>query len=112
MANDEAIVDVTEWRRPDVAFDDYCEVHLGGRVVELFHFGPGNGPGDVVVYEPVTKTAWTGNFLPRVGVGPMLLEGGPVAYIEALQKMRDTIDVQTVVCGHGPMGKVVTRSTR
>ena len=102
--NEDAIADVTEWRRPDVAFDDYCEVDLGDRVVELYHFGPGNGVGDVIVYEPVTKTAWTGNFLPRAGVGPMLLEGGPGPYIESLEKMRDTLEVTTVVCGHGPMG--------
>ena len=102
--NDGAIADVTQWRRPDVAFDDYCEVDLGGRVVELYHFGPGNGVGDVIVYEPATKTAWTGNFLPRAGVGPMLLEGGPGPYIESLEKMRDAIDVKTVVAGHGPMG--------
>jgi len=102
--NDAAIADVTEWRRPNVVFDDYCEVHLGDRVIELYHFGPGNGVGDVIVYEPITKTAWTGNFLPRAGVGPMLLEGGPGPYIRSLEKMRDTIDVKTVVCGHGPMG--------
>lgn len=103
--NDEAIADVTKWRRPGVVFDDYCEVHLGDRVVELYHFGPGNGVGDVIVYEPITKAAWTGNFLPRAGVGPMLLEGGPGPYIDSLEKMRDTIDVDTVVCGHGPMGE-------
>jgi cyclase len=103
--NDAAIADVTQWRRPDVAFNDLCVVDLGDRVVELYHFGPGNGVGDVIVYEPVTKTAWTGNFLPRAGVGPMLLEGGPGPYIESLGKMRDTIDVATVVCGHGPMGE-------
>ena len=103
--NTGAIADVTEWRRPDVAFDDYCEVDLGGRVVDLYHFGPGNGVGDVIVHEPRTSTAWTGNFLPRAGVGPMLLEGGPGRYIESLKKMRDTIDVKTVVAGHGPMGE-------
>jgi cyclase len=92
------------WRRPDVAFDNHCAVDLGGREVELYRFGPGNGPGDVIVYEPQTKTAWTGNFLPRAGVGPMLLEGGPGPYIESLQKMRDTVDVKTVVAGHAPMG--------
>jgi cyclase len=102
--NEAAIADVIEWRRPEVTFDDYCEVDLGDQVVELHHFGPGNGVGDVIVYEPTTKTAWTGNFLPRAGVCPMLLEGGPGPYIESLEKMRTTIDVKTVVPGHGPMG--------
>jgi glyoxylase-like metal-dependent hydrolase (beta-lactamase superfamily II) len=59
---------------------------------------------DVMVYEPLTRAAWTGNFLPRAGVGPMPLEGGPGTYIDSLKKMRDTIDVKTVVPGRGPMG--------
>jgi cyclase len=102
--NDHAVDDVVDWRRPGVVFDEYAEIHLGDRTVELHQFGPGNGVGDVVVYEPMSKTAWTGNFLPRAGVAPMLLEGGPGPYIESLEKMRETIDVATVVCGHGPMG--------
>jgi cyclase len=102
--NDHAIDDVVEWRRPDVTFDEYAEIHLGDRMVELHHFGPGNGIGDTVVYEPVTRTAWTGNFLTRAGVAPMLLEGGPRPYIDSLTRMRETLDVETVVCGHGPMG--------
>jgi len=99
-----ALDDVTKWRLPDIVFDDYCEIDLGDRVVELWHFGPGNGPGDVVAYVPEAKAAWTGNFLPRAGIPTMLLEGGPRPYIESLERMRDSIDVATVVCGHGPMG--------
>jgi cyclase len=102
--NDAGIADVTTWRRPDVVFEEYCEIDLGDRVVELYHFGPGNGVGDVVVYEPTTKAAWTGNFLGRAGVCPMLLEGGPGPYVESLTKMRQAIAVKTVVSGHGPMG--------
>jgi cyclase len=57
------------------------------------------------VYEPVTRTAWTGNFLGHAGVAPMLLEGGPLPYIEALRRMRAALDVRTVVPGHGPMSQ-------
>ncbi|QQO22224.1 MBL fold metallo-hydrolase [Bradyrhizobium diazoefficiens] len=41
-----AIADVTVWRRPDRVFDDRLDVDLGGRVVQLWHFGSGNTPGD------------------------------------------------------------------
>jgi cyclase len=50
--NLDAIAEVTSWRRPDVVFDDHTEVDLGGRIVQLWHFGPGNSPGDTVVWVP------------------------------------------------------------
>ncbi|HEY2958794.1 MAG TPA: hypothetical protein VGM21_11400 [Actinomycetota bacterium] len=52
-----AIADVTSWRRPDVVFDDHTEVDLGGRTVQLWHFGPGNSPGNTVVWVPEARAA-------------------------------------------------------
>lgn len=96
---------VTRWRTPDVVFDDFAEIDLGGRVAQLWQFGPGNGPGDTVVYVPDTRTAWTGNYICHAGVAPMLLQGGPAPYLTSLHKMRDTLpDMAIVVPGHGPMG--------
>lgn len=102
--NDAAIADVTTWRTMDVTFDRYAAIDLGGQTVELWHFGPGNGPGDTIVYVPQARVAWTGNFLGRAGIAPMLLEGGPGPYIRSLERMRDTLDVATIVPGHGPLG--------
>jgi cyclase len=106
MYGDEGLLqDVTEWRTPDVVFDSFAEVDLGGRTVQLWHFGPGNGPGDTVVYVPDVRTAWTGNYLVHAGIGPMLLQGGPDPYLSSLRQMRDTLpELQTIVPGHGPMG--------
>lgn len=104
LSDPDALADVTRWRRPDLRFDTYLAVDLGGRTVELWHFGPGNGPGDTIVYEPATKSAWTGNLLPRAGIPTMLLEGGPLPYVRSLRRMRHTLDVETIVPGHGPMG--------
>src|SRR5207248_9043173 len=73
----DVLADVTTWRQPDVAFDHYCAIDLGSKIVELCHFGPGNAPGDTVVYVPDAKVAWTGNFLMSAGIPPMLLAGGP-----------------------------------
>ena len=44
-------------RLPDVVYDKYMEIGLGGRTVELHHFGHGNTPGDTVVYSPDAKAA-------------------------------------------------------
>ncbi|MBU3068159.1 MBL fold metallo-hydrolase [Nocardia sp. NEAU-G5] len=96
---------VTRWRTPDVVFDDFAEVDLGGRIVQLWQFGPGNGPGDTVVYVPDTRTAWTGNYVCHAGIAPMLLQGGPEPYLASLRRMRETLpDMAIVVPGHGPMG--------
>ena len=101
-----ALDEVLEWRLPDIVFDTYLQVDLGGRIVELWHFGPGNAPGDTIVYVPDARVAWTGNFLPRAGIAPMLLEGGPDPYIETLLAMQRTLDRNTtIVPGHGPLGE-------
>lgn len=98
------LADVTIWRQPDVVFEHFCAIDLGHKLVELWHFGPGNAPGDTIVYDPDTNMAWTGNFLMCAGLPPMLLEGGPGPYIRTLQAMQATLSVSTIVPGHGPMG--------
>lgn len=106
MYGDEKLLDaVTRWRRPDLVFDDFAEIDLGGRVVQLFQFGPGNGPGDTIVYVPEARVAWTGNYLCHAGVAHMLLQGGPEPYIASLRRMRERLpDLATIVPGHGPIG--------
>jgi cyclase len=106
MYGDERLLDeVTRWRAPDVVFDTYAEIDLGGRVVRLHRFGPGNGPGDTVVYVPDARTAWTGNFVCHAGTAHMLLQGGPEPYLGSLRRMREALpELETIVPGHGPMG--------
>ncbi|NUR91322.1 MAG: MBL fold metallo-hydrolase [Nonomuraea sp.] len=106
MYGDAALLDaVTTWRLPDLVFDRSAELDLGGRAVQLWHFGPGNGPGDTVVYVPDTRTAWTGNLVCHAGTAHMLLQGGPLPYAATLRAMRDALpDLGTIVPGHGPMG--------
>jgi cyclase len=110
MYGDEHLLDaVTSWRAPDVTFDSFAEIDLGGRVVQLWNFGPGNGPGDTIVYVPDARVAWTGNYLSHAGVGTMLLQGGPQPYLASLAAMREQLpELQTIVPGHGPMGDART----
>lgn len=105
MYGDEAVLDqVVTWRKPDVVFDRFAEIDLGGRFVQLWHFGPGNGCGDTVVYVPDAKVAWTGNFLPPAGFPTMLLIGDPVSYARSVRAMRATLGIETFVPGHGFSG--------
>ncbi len=105
--NADALRDVTTWRRPDRVFDDACmELDLGNRKVQLWHFGPGNTPGDTIVYVPDAKVAWTGNFVSNEHVTTMLLECGPRDYIDSLARCANTLsNLERIVPGHGPIGK-------
>jgi cyclase len=106
FGNDSAIADVTTWRKPDRVFDgEYVALDLGDRKVELWHFGPGNTPGDTIVYLPDVKVAWTGNFLSNELIGnTMLLEGGPREYIDTLARAKNALEIKRIIPGHGPMG--------
>jgi glyoxylase-like metal-dependent hydrolase (beta-lactamase superfamily II) len=89
-------------RLPDMVFDDSMRLDLGGRVVELHHFGPGNTPGDAVVYIREARVAWTGNLVLGIGM-PFLIEGGAKAYLATIERFANALDVETIVPGHGPI---------
>lgn len=55
------------------------------------------------MWVPEARAAWTGNLLGNRRTAPMLLEGGPAAYIDTLARFKSTLDVKTVVPGHGPL---------
>ena len=109
--NDPTVFSGVRLRLPDVVFDAYLRIDLGGRVVEIHHFGPGNTPGDTVVYVPEAKSVWTGNLVVGQGTIPPLFEGRAGAYLETMARFARTLDVKTVVPGHGAMtsGKILTR---
>jgi cyclase len=104
FGDDEQVADVTYWRKPDRVFDERLEIDLGGRVVELHYFGPGNTPGDTIVYLREQRLAWTGNFVGHKRILPMLLEIGPRDYIQTLERCQRALDIDTIVPGHGPLG--------
>ena len=99
--NDPTVLADVQLRLPDVVFDDFLRLDLGGRVVEVYHFGSGNTPGDTVVYVPETQIAWTGNLVLGQGTIPFLIEGGAVAYLETMGRLAQTLDAETIVPGHG-----------
>jgi cyclase len=85
-------VTVISSRPNKAAMDDLDrEKRLRG---ESIHADP-----DTLVYVPDAKVAWTGNFLGRAGIPPMLVIGDPVTYLTSLRAMRDTLDVERLVPG-------------
>ena len=94
-----------------MVFDDHLTVDLGDRLVEVYHFGRGNTPGDTVVFEPVAKVAWTGNLVVGEGTIPPIFEGEVGSYLETVARFRRTLDVAAIVPGHGGLtdGAILSR---
>ena len=95
-----AIFDGVRLRLPYVTFKETLTLDLGGRSVELHHFGHGNTPGDTVVYEPKAKVAWTGNLLLGEKTIPWAIEGNVQAYRDTINRMAKALDIQTIIPGH------------
>ncbi len=108
VKNDQAVYGDAVLRLPDLTFDDHLTIDLGGRVVEIHHFGHGNTPGDTVVYEPTTRTAWTGNLVLGAGTIPWALDGDMPAYLETIGRFAARLDVATIIPGHtAPVSAVI-----
>lgn len=52
-------------RSADITVADMISVDLGGRVVEVRHFGFAQTPGDLVIWAPEAKVLWVGNISRR-----------------------------------------------
>ena len=105
--NDPTVFADVRLRLPDVVFDDYLRINLGGRngrIVELYHFGPGNTPGDTVVYVSEARVAWTGNLVLGNGSIPFLIEGGAGRYLQTISRFASTLEVDTIIPGHAGPG--------
>lgn len=101
VKDDAAVFGGVNLRLPNVEFEDHIRLDLGGRYADVYHFGPGNTAGDTVVYEPRTQTAWTGNLVLGEGTIPFLIEGRPGAYLETISRFASTLEVRTIIPGHG-----------
>jgi len=98
-------------RGMDANENNALRLDLGGRVVELHYFGTGNTPGDTVVYVPEAKVAWTGNLVLGEGIIPWAIEGNTPAYLRTIARFAASLDVETIVPGHGVMTSRVTLDT-
>ena len=97
---DSSVFEGVELRLPDITFESSLRLDLGGRVVELHHFGQGNTAGDTVVYEPQSKVAWTGNLILGVATIPWAIDGGVQTYLETVARFARALDIETIVPGH------------
>ncbi|MFC1492135.1 MBL fold metallo-hydrolase, partial [Nitrospinota bacterium] len=98
--NDSKIFAGVELRLPDVVFDNYLRIDLGGRAVELHYFGAANTPGDTITYVPEAKVAWTGNM--THGDLIVTLESDPPTYMRTIARFAENLAVDTLVPAHYP----------
>jgi glyoxylase-like metal-dependent hydrolase (beta-lactamase superfamily II) len=90
-------------RSADITVSDTIRVDLGGRAVEIRHFGFAQTPGDLVIWTPDAKVLWVGNMIQAPAPAlPWLLEGRHRDTIETLTKVRDFLPKDaTIIPGHG-----------
>ncbi len=93
--------DGIELAEPTRTFDGRLDLDVGGRTVELIEVGPAHTAGDVIVHVPDAATVYTGDIL-FIGGAPIVWAGPLSNWIDACDLML-TLDVDTVVPGHGPI---------
>ncbi len=107
IGRNKGIEDVSA-RSGDVLVQDYLAIDLGGKTVEIRHFGFAQTAGDLVVWLPAEQILWVGNMIqaPEPAL-PWLLEGRHQETISTLKKVKEFLpDTATIIPGHGkPMTK-------
>lgn len=107
-------LDLTDWREyqwalptlrvplPAVTFDTSMVLHGAGRCVELVTYGGGHTDSDAFLYLPDDRLMLTGDLL-FIHSHPLLIDGHPEEWSAILERI-ETMDIQIVVPGHGPVG--------
>ena len=86
---------------PTRTFDGRLDVEVGGRSVELIEVGPAHTRGDTIAYCADAKVVYTGDIL-FIGGAPIVWAGPLENWIAACDLIA-SLDVDTIVPGHGPL---------
>jgi len=86
---------------PNSTFEGHLDLHVGAKEVHLLEVGPAHTRGDTLVYVPGDKVIFTGDIL--FIEGHPIMWAGPVGnWIRACETIL-SLDVETIVPGHGPI---------
>jgi glyoxylase-like metal-dependent hydrolase (beta-lactamase superfamily II) len=88
--------------RPDVLFDDTHVLDTIGRPVLVSHHGLANGPGSASAFDTRTGTLFAGGLLDHHRI-PDVQDGDMAQWRQAIAALR-TLNIQTIVPGHGKLG--------
>jgi cyclase len=101
---------------PSMVFDRHAHIYLGGKNVELYHFGRAHTDGDVVVLFPAQRTLAAGDMFTFGDDVPELIDysggGSAKEWTSTLDSVLQ-LDFDNVVPGHGnPTTKAEMRKYR
>ena len=89
---------------PDVTFDSRLTIKLGGRVVEIMYLGPGQNPGDTLVYFPHARALYVGGPFANNNWSNMSFTPSMDGWIAMLNKIAAMENVDMFLPGHGDVG--------
>jgi glyoxylase-like metal-dependent hydrolase (beta-lactamase superfamily II) len=88
---------------PDITFDSQLTLRLGGRTVEILHFGPGQNPGDTLVHFPHARALYVGGPFARKNWSNMSFTPSVEGWAALLRRIA-AMDVDKFLPGHGDVG--------
>ena len=86
---------------PTQTFNGQLTVKVGERDIELIEVGPAHTAGDTIAYVPSARTVYTGDIL-FIGGAPIVWAGPLENWIAACDLI-NSLDLDVVVPGHGPL---------
>ena len=86
---------------PTRTFEGTLDLRVGGKSVRLIEVGPAHTRGDVLVHCLDDRVLFTGDIL-FIGGTPIVWEGPVANWIRACEQI-ESLDVEVVVPGHGPL---------
>jgi glyoxylase-like metal-dependent hydrolase (beta-lactamase superfamily II) len=89
---------------PDLTFDSRLSITLGGRVIEIMYLGPGQNPGDTLVYFPHARALFVGGPFAKNNWSNMSFTPSMDGWIALLQKIAAMDNVDMFLPGHGDVG--------
>jgi glyoxylase-like metal-dependent hydrolase (beta-lactamase superfamily II) len=93
---------------PTMVFERHAHIYIGGKNVELYHFGRAHTNGDVVVLFPAQRTLAAGDMFTYGDDVPELIDyagGGSAKEWTSTLDSALQLDFDNVVPGHGPLAK-------
>jgi cyclase len=107
VASEEARENMVEGKQPglpSIVFEHHAHIYLGGKNVELYHFGRAHTNGDVVVLFPAQRTLAAGDMFTYGDATPQLIDYSGGGSAKEWTKTLDSVlqlDFDAVVPGHG-----------
>jgi cyclase len=93
--------DVQRARLPNATFRDRMTFYLGGKEIQVLHFGSAHTKGDSVLFVPQDRIAYLSEVFFNEEF-PNMAGGYGVAWVKALDGLR-ALDADIFIPGHGPI---------